>query len=64
MGSINTSGDPDDLKQQMVIACGVLEKIMQESPAEIQIYQMADNIQWIWCQENKLVVGSHMNFIC
>ena len=58
-----TSGNPDDLKKSDDIACDVLEKIMQESPAEIQ-QQMADNIQWIkGAQENKLVVGSQARIL-
>ena len=58
-----TSGNPDDLKKSDDIACDVLEKIMQDSPAEIQ-QQMADNIQWIkGAQENKLVVGSQARIL-
>ena len=58
-----TSGNPDDLKKSDDIACDVLEKIMQESPAEIQ-QQMADNIQWIkGAQENTLVVGSQARIL-
>ena len=58
-----TSGNPDDLKKSDDIACDVLEKIMRESPAEIQ-QQMADNIQWIkGAQENKLVVGSQARIL-
>ena len=58
-----TSSNPDDLKKSDDIACDVLEKIMRESPAEIQ-QQMADNIQWIkGAQENKLVVGSQARIL-
>lgn len=57
------SGDPNDLAKTDAIACEVLEKIMQDSPAEIQ-QQMADNIQWIkGAQENKLVVGSQARIL-
>ena len=52
------SGKTEDLAKTDEIACKVLEKMMQDSPAEIQ-QQMADNIQWIkGAQENQLVVGS------
>ena len=40
------SGDPEDLERTDAIACEVLEKIMKDSPKEIQ-QQMADNIHWI-----------------
>ncbi len=57
------SGDPEDLKKTDSIACEVLEKIMKNSPVEIQ-QQMADNIQWIkGAQENKLVVGSQARIL-
>lgn len=57
------SGDPNDLAKTDAIACEVLEKIMQHSPAEIQ-QQMADNIQWIkGAQENELVVGSQARIL-
>ena len=57
------SGNPDDLAKTDAIACKVLEKIMKESPKEIQ-QQMADNIQWIkGAQENKLVVGSQARIL-
>ncbi len=57
------SGDPQDLEKTDGIACAVLEKMMQESPEEIQ-QQMADNIQWIkGAQENKMVVGSQARIL-
>lgn len=57
------SGDPEDLKKTDSIAYEVLEKIMKNSPVEIQ-QQMADNIQWIkGAQENKLVVGSQARIL-
>ena len=58
-----TSGTPEDLAITDAIACEVLEKLRQESPAEIQ-QQMADNIKWIkGAQENKLVVGSQARIL-
>ena len=58
-----TSGKPEDLLKTDEIACQVLEKIMQHSPAEIQ-QQMQDNITWIKrAQENKLVVGSQARIL-
>ena len=57
------SGKPADLAKTDQIACDVLEKMMQNSPPEIQ-QQMADNIQWIkGAQENKLVVGSQARIL-
>ncbi|WP_430467486.1 urocanate hydratase [Winogradskyella ouciana] len=57
------SGKPEDLVKTDKIACDVLEKIMKNSPKEIQ-QQMADNIQWIkGAQENKLVVGSQARIL-
>jgi urocanate hydratase len=57
------SGDPQDLEKTDAIACAVLEKMMQNSPEEIQ-QQMADNIQWIkGAQQNKLVVGSQARIL-
>ena len=57
------SGDPEDLKKTDSIACEVFEKIMKNSPVEIQ-QQIADNIQWIkGAQENKLVVGSQARIL-
>jgi len=58
-----TSSDPADLALTDKIATEVLEKLMAESPKEIQ-QQMADNIQWIkGAQENKLVVGSQARIL-
>ncbi|NQX86690.1 MAG: urocanate hydratase [Flavobacteriaceae bacterium] len=58
-----TSGKPEDLEKTDAIACDVLEKIMKNSPEDIQ-QQMADNIQWIkGAQENKLVVGSQARIL-
>ena len=57
------SGNPEDLTKTDDIACKVLEKIMTNSPKEIQ-QQMADNIQWIkGAQDNKLVVGSQARIL-
>ena len=57
------SAKAEDLSKTDAIACRVLEKIMQQSPPEIQ-QQMADNIQWIkGAQENKLVVGSQARIL-
>jgi urocanate hydratase len=58
-----TSSDPQDLELTDKLATDVLEKLMVESPTEIQ-QQMADNIQWIkGAQENKLVVGSQARIL-
>ena len=52
------SGKDEDLQKTDKIATEVLNKLKENSPAEIQ-QQMQDNIQWIkGAQENKLVVGS------
>ena len=52
------SGTDEDLQKTDEIATTVLNRIMENSPAEIQ-QQMQDNIQWIkGARENKLVVGS------
>lgn len=52
------SGKDEDLQKTDEIATNVLNKLKENSPAEIQ-QQMQDNIQWIkGAQENKLVVGS------
>ena len=57
------SAKQEDLLETDRIACEVLEKIMKESPKEIQ-QQMADNIQWIkGAQANKLVVGSQARIL-
>jgi urocanate hydratase len=58
-----SSGDPKDLAKTDKIACEVLEKIKENSPAEIQ-QQMADNIKWIKeAGKNKLVVGSQARIL-
>lgn len=57
------SGRPEDLQRTDEIACEVLEKLIEESPEDIQ-QQMQDNIQWIkGAQENKLVVGSQARIL-
>jgi urocanate hydratase len=57
------SGKPEDLQKTDEIACEVLEKLMKNSPKEIQ-QQMQDNITWIkGAQENKLVVGSQARIL-
>ena len=57
------SAKQEDLLETDRIACEVLEKIMKESPKEIQ-QQMADNIQWSkGAQANKLVVGSQARIL-
>ncbi|RDK83791.1 urocanate hydratase [Marinirhabdus gelatinilytica] len=57
------SGKPEDLQKTDDLACEVLEKIMKNSPSEIQ-QQMQDNITWIkGAQENKLVVGSQARIL-
>ncbi|MDP4663611.1 MAG: urocanate hydratase [Salibacteraceae bacterium] len=57
------SGKPEDLEATDKIAAKVLEKLMEESPAEIQ-QQMADNIKWIKeAGSNKMVVGSQARIL-
>lgn len=57
------SAKEEDLAETDRIACEVLEKIMKNSPKEIQ-QQMADNIRWIkGAQANKLVVGSQARIL-
>ena len=57
------SGNPKDLDATDVMACEVLEKIMKDSPVEIQ-QQMADNIKWIKeAGKNKMVVGSQARIL-
>ena len=57
------SGNPKDLEETDNIACDVLEKIMKDSPKEIQ-QQMADNIKWIReAGKNKMVVGSQARIL-
>jgi urocanate hydratase len=57
------SGNPEDLDKTDTIAAKVLNKIMLESPEEIQ-QQMQDNITWIKdAKQNKLVVGSQARIL-
>jgi len=57
------SGNPDDLDKTDAIAAKILNKIMEESPEEIQ-QQMQDNITWINdAKQNKLVVGSQARIL-
>ena len=57
------SNNAKDLAITDRIACEVLEKIMQHSPAEIKL-QMSDNINWIkTAGENKMVVGSQARIL-
>ena len=57
------SGNPEDLDKTDAIAAKVLNKIMLESPEEIQ-QQMQDNITWIKdAKQNKLVVGSQARIL-
>ncbi|MFO7719515.1 MAG: urocanate hydratase [Gillisia sp.] len=52
------SGLEEDLDKSDAIAAGVLEKLKENAPAEIQS-QLQDNIHWIKnAKHNKLVVGS------
>ncbi|MFN4763139.1 urocanate hydratase [Gillisia sp. Q332] len=52
------SGLEEDLDKTDAIAAGVLEKLKENAPAEIQS-QLQDNIHWIkTAKHNKLVVGS------
>lgn len=58
-----TSGKPEDLDKTDAIAAEVLNKIMADSPEEIQ-QQMQDNITWINdAKQNKLVVGSQARIL-
>ncbi len=57
------SGKPEDLDKTDQIAAEVLQKIMENSPEEIQL-QMQDNITWIKdAKQNKLVVGSQARIL-
>ena len=57
------SGKPEDLDKTDAIAARVLERIMADSPEEIQ-QQMQDNITWIKdAKQNKLVVGSQARIL-
>ncbi len=58
-----TSADAKDLALTDELAKNELEKLMAESPAEIQ-QQMQDNITWIeGARENDLVVGSQARIL-
>lgn len=58
-----SSGNPEDLDKTDQIALEVLEKMVLESPKEIQL-QMQDNITWIKnAKQNKLVVGSQARIL-
>ncbi|MFG6686079.1 urocanate hydratase [Mariniflexile sp. HNIBRBA6329] len=58
-----TSGKPEDLDKTDEIAMEVLQKIMKNSPEEIQL-QMQDNITWIRdAKKNKMVVGSQARIL-
>ncbi|MDX5408224.1 MAG: urocanate hydratase [Chromatiaceae bacterium] len=58
-----TSGKPEDLDKTDAIAAQVLERIMANSPEEIQ-QQMQDNITWIKdAKQNRLVVGSQARIL-
>ena len=58
-----SSGKSEDLDQTDEIAAEVLQKIMENSPEEIQL-QMQDNITWIKdAKKNKLVVGSQARIL-
>ncbi|KAA3618436.1 MAG: urocanate hydratase [Calditrichaeota bacterium] len=58
-----TSGKPEDLDLTDKIARDVLQKIMDNSPKEIQ-RQMLDNIVWInEAKKNKMVVGSQARIL-
>ncbi len=58
-----TSGKPEDLDKTDQIAMEVLQKIMENSPEEIQL-QMQDNITWIKdAKKNKMVVGSQARIL-
>jgi len=57
------SGKPDDLDKTDAIAALVLQKIMENSPKEIQL-QMQDNITWIKdAKKNNMVVGSQARIL-
>ncbi len=58
-----TSGNSKDLDLTDQIAMEVLDKLAQDSPAEI-MQQMQDNIRWIReAKQNKLVVGSQARIL-
>ncbi len=58
-----TSGKPEDLDKTDEFAAKILQKIMENSPYEIQL-QMRDNIKWIRdAKMNSLVVGSQARIL-
>ncbi|MDP3354089.1 MAG: urocanate hydratase [Flavobacteriaceae bacterium] len=58
-----SSANSEDLDKTDAIATAVLERLIQESPAEIQ-QQMKDNIKWIKeAKINNLVVGSQARIL-
>ena len=57
------SGNAEDLDKTDAIAATVLQELMENSPAEIQL-QMQDNITWIKnAKSNKMVVGSQARIL-
>ena len=57
------SGNSEDLDKTDTIAASVLQKLMENSPEEIQL-QMQDNITWIQnAKSNKMVVGSQARIL-
>jgi urocanate hydratase len=57
------SGNPEDLAKTDLLACQVLEEMLETAPEDIR-QQMKDNIQWIrGAQENQLVVGSQARIL-
>ena len=57
------SGNAEDLDKTDEIAATVLQELMENSPAEIQL-QMQDNITWIKnAKSNKMVVGSQARIL-
>ncbi len=58
-----TSGRPEDLDKTDQIAMEVLQKVMENSPKEIQL-QLQDNITWIKdAKKNKMVIGSQARIL-
>ena len=57
------SGNAEDLDKTDAIAASVLQKLMENSPEEIQL-QMQDNITWIKnAKSNKMVVGAQARIL-
>jgi urocanate hydratase len=57
------SNDPADLQKTDRIAAEILEKLIPESPQEIQL-QLSDNLRWIKeAANNRLVVGSQARIL-